>query len=287
MPFNNYYPDFYTATILEFKPYLKVLGEEYQRRRKTNIKTKNYAHIIKGSLILFVTKLRIVYKHSLFVVLLLITGKIYSQQLSQVTFNQASSFSWFSLAVNQSILIRISDDGKILEYGTEQVSNYNRNYIAPKLLPYAGAIDYYQHEPDSILNGKIKNIGSCYFTYYGSGDYPEKVGKIKTAGNLLFDYNRKYEDALTGGKIKSIGPDAITYYTSFDNEALKGKLKSVGTTSIQYYSSFDDPALKGKLKSIGSYRYEWSTVSSSGGFVTILKTGMQRQLINGITYIPQ
>ncbi len=225
-------------------------------------------------------------RHSLFIALLFIPGSGYSQQLSQVTFNQATGFSWFSLTTNQNTLIRISVDGKILEYGTEQAALNNRNYIAPKLI-FSGTIGYYQNEHDSLLNGNIKNIGSCYFTYYGSNDYPEKAGKIKTAGGLPFDYYRKYEDALAGGKIKSIGTNAITYYTSFDNEALKGKLKSVGNTLIVYYSSFDDPALKGKLKSIGTYHYEWSTMSSTGGFSTVLKTGTQRQLINGITYIPQ
>lgn len=211
----------------------------------------------------------------------------YAQRLSQVTFSQASDFAWFSILTNQNILIRISADGKILEYGTEEASLYNRNYFSPKLLPYSGAIIYYQHEPDSMLNGKIKNIGTCYFTYYGSQDYPERIGKLKSAGSLSFDFYRKFDDALSAGKIKSIGTNSITYYGSFDNEALRGKLKSVGNTSIQYYSSFDNISLKGKLKSIGAYHYDWNTTSDGREFVSYLKTGNQRQLINGITYIPQ
>jgi hypothetical protein len=210
-----------------------------------------------------------------------------AQRLSQVTFSQASDFSWFTITTNQNILIRISDDGKILEYGTEQSSLYNRNYYAKELLPYQGVVTYYQNETDSSFNGKIKNIGACYFTYYRAGDYPEKVGKIKSAGNLLIDYYRNYEDALIAGKIKNIGMDAISYYTSFDNEALRGKLKSIGNTSIQYYSSFDDPSFKGKLKSIGPFHYEWTKTFTGKDFYPTLKTGIQRQLINGITYIPQ
>lgn len=217
--------------------------------------------------------------------LLFVNG--YSQQLSQVTFSQASSFSWFSILTNQGVLIRISDDSKILEFGTEQQSLYNKGYFAQKLLPYTGVVNYYEHEADSVFNGKIKNIGACYFTYYGSKEYPERIGKIKSAGSLVFDYYRKYEDALIAGKIKSIGFNTITYFNSFDNEALKGKLKSIGNTSIAYYSSFDNSALKGKLKSIGAYRYDWNTVSNGKEFVSVLKTGSQRQVINGITYIPQ
>jgi len=72
-----------------------------------------------------------------------------------------------------------------------------------------------------------------------------------------------------------------------DNDALKGKLKSVGKTVINYYSSFDDPYLKGKLKSIGGYKFVWSTVFNGREFQTILKTGNQRQFINGITFIPE
>src|ERR1051325_10423498 len=166
-----------------------------------------------------------------------------SQKLSQVGFSQSSNFSCFTLITSQNILVRISDDGKILDFGTEQASYYNRNYYAPQLIPYSGAMSYYQHEVDSTLNGKLKNIGTCYFTYYGGKDYPEKAGKIKTAGSLFFDYYRQYADALIAGKIQSIGPVAVTWYSSMDNEELRGKIKSVGSTIITYYSSFDDQTL--------------------------------------------
>lgn len=228
-----------------------------------------------------------VHKHYLLIIVSFLFFNCSAQQLSQVGFSQASDFSWFSLLTNQNILIRIADDGKILEYGTEESSRYNRNYFAPQLLPYSGVVNYYQHEPDSLLNGKIKNIGTCFFTYYGSKDYPEKSGKIKSAGNLLFEYYRQYEDALTAGKIKRIGTNTIAYFTSFDDEALKGKLKTVGTTSIAYYSSFDNASLKGKLKSIGSFHFNWAITSNGREFISYLKTGNQRELINGILYIPQ
>lgn len=221
------------------------------------------------------------------IALLFLFFSSYSQKLDQATFSQASNFSWFTIATNQNTLIRISDNGSILEFGTEQASLNNRNYFAVKLLPYQGAVTYYDEKIDSAFKGKIKNIGSCYFTYYPSTDYPEKAGKIKSAGSLVFDYYRKYEDALTGGKIKSIGTNIIAYYTSNDDQSLKGKLKSIGSTSIQYYSSYDDQSLKGKLKSIGSYHFEWTKTSSGGNLYPTLKSGSQRQLINGITYIPQ
>src|SRR6516164_11160879 len=75
----------------------------------------------------------------------------YSQQLSQVTYSGGSTFSWFSLLTNENILIRISDDGKILEYGTEDQSLYNKDYYAQKLRPYQGRIDLYGNESDSAF----------------------------------------------------------------------------------------------------------------------------------------
>src|SRR6478736_4248205 len=105
--------------------------------------------------------------------LLLFNG--YSQQLSQVTFSGGSGFSWFSISTNQRVLIRISADGKLIEFGTEEQSLNNRNYFAPKLLPFTGRVDYFSNESDSAFRGKIKSIGACFFTYYPSTDYPEKI----------------------------------------------------------------------------------------------------------------
>ena len=211
----------------------------------------------------------------------------YSQQLSQVTFSRECGFLWFSLSTNQNTLIRISNDGAVLEFGTEEHALYNSNYFAEALQPYTGRVDYYENNVDSAFRGKIKNIGTCFFTYYPSSDYPEKIGKIRSAGNLLFDYYNKFQDALIAGKIKSIGSNAIIYYNSFDDEALKGKLQMVGNTPISYYTSFDNTLIKGKLKSIGSFKYTWYTSYDRQEFAGSLRSGSYRKLVNGITYIIQ
>lgn len=155
-----------------------------------------------------------------------------AQQLSQVTFSGGANFAWFSLLTNQNVLIRISANGKILEYGTEERSLYNKDYFAQKLISWSGSVTYYEQNTDSAYRGKIKNIGTCFFTYYSVHDYPEKAGKIKSAGNLSFDYYEKYQDALTAGKVKNIGTNTISYYTSYDNEAFKGKIKMIAQTPI-------------------------------------------------------
>ncbi|HEX5151625.1 MAG TPA: hypothetical protein VFW07_09245 [Parafilimonas sp.] len=209
----------------------------------------------------------------------------YSQQLRQVGFTESFDLAWFTIITNQNILIRISGDGNIIEAGTEEQALYNRNYFSPNLRPYQGNMGYYDDRSDSAFTGKIKNIGVCFFTYYSSKDYPEKAGKIKSAGSLFFDYYRSYEDVSIAGRIKNMGSNAIAYFTSLDDAVLKGKLKMVGTTPITYYSSYDNVLFKGKLKSIGSYHCEWTTVYSGGQSIVTLKSGYQRQLINGVTYV--
>lgn len=219
------------------------------------------------------------------IIFLCFINAAFTQQLSQVTYTYATSLAWFSVTTGQNVLIRISDDGKALEWGTEEQSLFSNNYYAPKLLPYMGRVDYYGPEADSAYRGKVKNIGTTTITYYGSGEFAVKTSKIKTIGSLLFDYYTHFDDKLLSGKIKNMGATAIGYYTSFDNESFKGKLKTVGNTAITYYSSFDDALIKGKIKSIGSFNYTWYTSHDPKGYGGGLKSGAMRQLVNAVTYI--
>ena len=85
-----------------------------------------------------------------------------AQQLSQVAFSNGAVFSWFSLLTNQNILIRISDDGKILEYGTEESSYYNKNYFAPKLVHWSGSVNYYEQTADFSMQRKSKKYRKLF-----------------------------------------------------------------------------------------------------------------------------
>ena len=208
-----------------------------------------------------------------------------SQQLSQVTFSGGQSLNHLSFLTDQGVLIRISDEGKILEWGIEVYSD-RFNYYAPKLQPFMGRIEYYGPESDSVFRGKVKSIGTCSFTYYGSYENDNKPGKLRTIGTAIMDYYSSFDDKAFRGKIKFAGNQLIEYYSSFEEEAFRGKLKTIGNSYIKYYSSFDDKAIRGKVKNIGGVPYEWYNsfdVGRTGG----LKTGMYRQIINGITYIIQ
>ena len=216
---------------------------------------------------------------------LLLTTCMYSQQLSQVTFPDASNLSYFSFLTDQGVFIRITEDGKLLEWGTELMSQLRPDYYAPKLQPYMGRVDYYGPESDSAFRGKVKSIGTCPLTYYGSYETDTKVGKLKTIGALILDYYSNFDNIAIKGKLRFIGNLVLEYYSSIGDESLKGKLKSVGNIAITYYSTFDDKLIKGRIKSIGSVAYTWYSSFDHGELRGGLKSGLYRQNIGGVTYI--
>lgn len=210
-----------------------------------------------------------------------------SQQLSQVTFKGASTLSYFTFITDQSVLIRISPDGNVMEWGSEVRSERSSNYYAQKLQPFMGRVDYYGPETsDSMYRGKVKSIGTCMLRYYGAYEKDGKPGKLKSIGSTGLDYYTQFENAAFKGKLRFAGTLVLEYYPSLENEAFRGKLKSVGNTRIAYHSTFDDKLIQGKIKSIGSVVYNWGT-SLDGRYKGSLKSGSYRQNINGVTYILQ
>jgi hypothetical protein len=218
---------------------------------------------------------------SLLILSLFLTGITYSQELTHVTFSGAATLSSFSFLTDQEIIIRISEEGKLLEWGTDP--GPGRYYYDPrKLQPYLGRVEYFGQEYDSVFRGKVKSIGTCTFTYYDKYETATKIGKLKTIGRVPVDFYDNYEDAAYKGKLKFAGPVLFSYYSSFENEAFRGKLKSVNNNSITYYSTFDDKAIKGRIKNIGGFAYIW--YSSYEQYHGSLKSGSVTQIINGITY---
>lgn len=208
-----------------------------------------------------------------------------AQKLSQVTFSGAATLSYFSFITDQDVLIRVSPDGNLMEWGTEVRSDRASNYFAPKLQPFMGRVDYYPNDADSAFRGKVKSIGTCMITYYNSLEKDEKPGKLKSIGVVGIDYYTRFENAAYKGKIRFAGNMVIEYYAALENEAFRGKVKSIGNTAIKYHSTFDDKLLHGKIKSIGAVNYNWGTSLDRQEFRGALKSGSYRQLINGITFI--
>lgn len=224
-------------------------------------------------------------KNALIITLtLFLAARCDSQQLSQVTFSNGSNFAYFGFTTDQGVLIRMSDDGKILEWGTEVLSDRG-NFYSRKLQPFMGRIEYYGPQDDSVFRGKVKSIGTCFFTYYDAFQVKTKVGKLRTIGNQNLDYFEEYEDKTLRGKLKTVGALSIDYYRSYENESIRGKLKLIGSLPITYYSAFDDRLNAGKLKAVGSVQYQWYGLGDKPGMQGALKTNSYRQVITGITFI--
>lgn len=220
----------------------------------------------------------------LMICVLISSNFVYCQQLSQVTFKTGSALSYFSFQTDQGVLIRITDEGKILEWGTEVLSD-RYNFYAPKLQPFMGRVEYYGQQDDSIFRGKVKSIGTCFITYYDTFQVKSKMGKLKSIGRIQLDYFEDYEDKMLRGKLKIAGALSIDYYRSYENESLRGKLKSIGSTPISYYTVFDDKVNAGKLKAIGAATFSWYSLGDRTDMRGALKSNNYRQIVSGITYI--
>jgi hypothetical protein len=206
-----------------------------------------------------------------------------AQELSHVQFSGGTTLSSLSFTTDQQVIIKISEDGRVLEWGTAW-ETFRYDYQPGKLHPYMGRVSYYGSEADSISKGKVKSIGTTVFSYYGASETNAKAGKLRSMGSITLDYYSNYENPALTGKLRSAGNTLFNYYPSHENEAFKGKLKTVGTTTIRYYSTFDDKLIKGKVKDIDGVSYTWyaSYESRYGGG---MKSGHLARKINGVTYI--
>ena len=207
-----------------------------------------------------------------------------AQQLAFVIYSGATKLESLAFRIDQDAILKVSADGKILEWGLE-LERQRLNYYPGRLQPFMGRVDYYGDEGDSVSRGKVKNIGSTYITYYPASETAARAGKIKSIGRYQVDYYDVYENAVFRGMIRYAGPEQFTYYSSFENESFAGKLKSIGATTITYYSSFDDKLIRGKLKSIGPINYTWYTSNSATGYQGALKSGNQWAMVNGIMFV--
>ena len=167
---------------------------------------------------------------------------MFAQNVTRITLFANSSSDVITCQAEQNLLINISKDGNIIDYGVEDYWN--------RLLKFMGRIEYYSANDDQAFRGKVRYIGPTQITYYASYDNDALKGKIKSIGSNVFDYYGAFEDEAVKGKIKLIGALQLSYFTSFDNESYKGRFKTIGSTSLAYYGSYDDKAIKGKIKAL-------------------------------------
>jgi hypothetical protein len=214
-----------------------------------------------------------------------IVSSAFAQQLAQVILSNYGNSNYVSFLVDENIIVNVTLDGKIIQWGTENTlrSQYAYNY-PPTLDKYMGREEYYPATADGGSRGKVKYIGRTAFTYYSSDENEKWTGKIKSIGPTLIDYYASYEDTALRGNIKKAGSLAFTYFTSYDDVLFKGRLKSVGNTDITYYSSFDDKAFRGKVKSVGRELYVYYSSYDSRDYGGALKSGNRLSHFGGVKF---
>lgn len=205
-----------------------------------------------------------------------------AQVARQITMDIQGNSPVISFLVDESIIVNISQEGTILDFGIENNSVYNYHF---KLDKYMGRVDHYSANDNEAFQGKIKYIGRTLFTYYSASENDMFRGKIKTIGTIRFSYFTGYDDEAFRGKIKEAGLLSFNWYGSIDNEAFKGKLKTVGGTPLTYYAAYDDKAYKGKIKSIGTTSYTYYSFYDRQEYRGAMKTGNRTPNINGIKYL--
>ena len=125
-------------------------------------------------------------KAYLLFIFMLLSGFVFSQLLSHITLSGGSNLTSFSFTTDQKVIINISPDGKVLEWGIE-MPTWRTGYIPGKLDPYMARVTYYDQQVDSAYIGKVKSIGQVSFTYYPSFDR-QFQGSMKT-GNRTQNVN--------------------------------------------------------------------------------------------------
>lgn len=206
----------------------------------------------------------------------------FTQVIRKVTINFGGVVQTISVFADESVIINLTTDGKIKEWGIEDNSIYN---YQEKLNQYMGRIDYYTANDNPAYAGKVKYIGRTLITYYTSSDNDFWKGKIKSIGMMLFNYYDVYDDEIFRNNIKNAGAFSFSWFGSLDNEGYKGKLKTLGPTAFTYFASYDDKAFKGNIKSIGSNTFTYYPSYDKPGYSGAMKTGNRSNYMNGIKYL--
>ena len=215
--------------------------------------------------------------------LVLLVTIAFSQTLSQVTLTGAANSNVITFIVDESVLLNVSRDGKIIDWGVENRTRRMGIHPGP-LDKYSGKEEYYPETDNEAFRGKVKYIGRTLVTYYSSSENETLKGKLKSIGSLIFDYYGSYEDEAIRGNIKNAGSVSFGFYSSFDDRAFKGKIKNVGPTNITYYSSFDDKAFTGKVKSIDRQPFVYYSSLDRREYSGLLKTGSPMVFANNVKF---
>ncbi len=216
-------------------------------------------------------------------ILTFLIAPVSAQNLAQITIDNRGNNDIITFLVDGTIVVNISKDGKIIDWGTEYTSPVTGMY--PRLEKYMGREEYYPDADNEAYRGKVKYIGRTLVTYYTSADNEGLKGKVKSIGPNVLDYYRDYDDVAFRGNLKSAGPVTFTYYSSFEDQSYKGKIKSVGSTRLTYYGSTDDKAYSGKIKNVDRNIFTYYSSYDRKEYSGMMKTGSQVLSSGGLKFI--
>jgi len=205
------------------------------------------------------------------------------QNLAQITLDNRGTNSIITFLLEPSLVLNITKDGKILDWGSEYTTQQTGAY--PKLEKYMGREDYYEATDNEAYRGKIKYIGRTLITYYTADDNEDLKGKVKTVGDIMIDYFGPYEDAAFKGFLRDAGSVPFSYYSSFDDDFFKGKIRSVGSTMLTYYGSIDDKAYAGKIKNVDRTLFTYYSSYERPEYSGMMKSGVPMLSSGGIQFV--
>lgn len=213
----------------------------------------------------------------------LIFSSVNAQKISKISLSEKGDVSYFSIELDENVLLQISGDGSIQSWGIDLYKG-RTDRMMEKTEPYTGRVEYYTEYDNPSFIGKPKYIGLKQITYYP--DYSDEIlrGKVKSIGMSQFEYYSAYDEKELQGRIKKIGTSEIVYYSIFDISSA-GKLKSVGITNITYYTKMDDKAIQGKVKSIGQTNFTYYTSYDRKEWQGAMKNGNRVLYVNGIKFL--
>ena len=217
----------------------------------------------------------------LFVNFLVSTG--FAQSIAQVTIDNRGNQDIITFLVDESVVVNITKDGKIIDWGKEYTIPITGVY--PRLEKYMGREEYYSPSDNEAYRGKVKYIGRTALTYYTADDKESLKGKLKTIGTIFLDYYTDYDDAAFRGFLRNAGSVPLTYYGSFNDEFYKGKIKSIGSTQLSYFGAIDDKAYRGKIKSIDRNMFTYYSSFDRPELSGIMKMGAAIISAGSIKYI--
>ena len=97
----------------------------------------------------------------LFLVIIIISVNLFSQRLNKITISGNGTSNVYSFLLNENVILNISQDGAITEWGVDKYAGRPIDYIQRKLEAYGGRVEYY-NENTYIIISHTKGEHYCF-----------------------------------------------------------------------------------------------------------------------------